>query len=519
HGRKVSRAVFGAQDGAAPKTGVGAILLAVPRQQAGLAEWCQTHGLRVPFFRQGDHSFRVLVSDSPARVVVLGSDAVGAWYGLCAWLDRLRGGADGALISPAGEITSAPGLAIRYTRDCVPGASFGRIEEALPALDWWARWRMNTTRIGQWPEPLTRPFLEAAHLRGIRVHVGLGVRNLCASDERAVARCAADFERFLQLGGDGTTVLWDDLPHERCAGHCDRCRARFGPDGLPREIVHVLEALCDVAARHKPQPEIIWCPPHYSRDRYPELSDEAFFEVIGRSRKVREHTRVLYCEFDPRRVELLDRFGLQRRVWWYNGMRSLYQICSRWAPPEMRLSIPGLVSFPQPEFGRFEWGWLMDIGARPDGSIALPSEQTRRALRSLSDRYDGYYPCMDTHPYHAAVSGLYAWAPQEFDQDAAEAIVFRSIFGPGSERAARHWSDLYGRLQVRLARAARPAGETDPTPIDRALREWRKARERVEATASGGHGLLDPTLLESVLARMREAENHLVALAQGHARN
>ena len=34
-------------------------------------------------------------------------------------------------------------------------------------------------------------------------------------------------------------------------------------------------------------------------------------------------------------------------------------------------------------------------------------------LRTLPARYQGYYPCTAGHPYHAAVSGLFAFSPRQ----------------------------------------------------------------------------------------------------------
>ncbi|HOX03508.1 MAG TPA: endonuclease/exonuclease/phosphatase family protein [Candidatus Paceibacterota bacterium] len=451
--------------------------------------------------------FRITVQPTPLRVAIVAASDIGLWYGACAWLDSLDNTANGTVLTPVGEFSGHSALALRFTRGLTPGDRISRIEDAIPALDWWARWRMNVTVASQYPGPLLQEYLAEAHKRGIRVLRGLGVRNLCAADDQAVAECAGEFRRFLQQGGDGVSLLWDDLPHERCRGHCQRCIERFGTNSLPHEIVRVLDALCDVAAQSQANPLIVWCPSHYSENRYPEMSDESFFRVIGASRPIRKQTHMYHCEFAPDKTAILERFGITNRVWWYNGMRTVYHVCRNWPDsPEWKLDIPGVKSFGAPDFARFEVGWKTGIGVREDGAVIPVPDRTWENLRTLSLRFQGCYPCMDQHPYHAAVSGLFALSPRTFDQREADRVVFRAMFGPGSAAVARNWSDAYVHLQVRLAQTAhRSPGNAQAADLERALAPWEGLAREVRTRADRGRSLLPATILESVLSRMDQA--------------
>jgi hypothetical protein len=487
----------------------GVVVLGRPSEFAPLAKWCQDRGVDLPTLASMPDGYRIVAQAKPWRIVIVAGTDVGAWYGACAWMDSLRDAADGSVSTPLGDVQDAPALAIRFTRGLGSGEHLSRPDEAIPSLDWWARWRMNVTHVGQHSERVLRGFLPEAHKRGIRVVHGLGVRHLCAADDGAVARCADELRSFLQLGGDGVSALWDDLPHDRCRGHCDRCRERFGANSLPHEIVRVLEALCDVAAQSPGHPLILWCPPHYSEDRYPELSDEAFFRVIGASRKVRQQTQMYYCEFAREKTAILDRAGITNRVWWYNGLRTVYHVSHNWpCQPEMKLTIPGLKSFDAPDFARFEVGWKTGIGVRGDGMVLPVPDKAWQDLRTLPACYQGYYPCTAGHPYHAAVSGLFAFSPRQFEQADADRVVFRAIFGPSSARPARAWSDAYVQFQVWLAQTAgSPITEAQMADSQRRLTQWRAWSREVQTCAGQGHSLLSPAALESALARMKEAED------------
>jgi hypothetical protein len=487
----------------------GVVALGRPSESAPLAKWCRDRSLDLASLASRPDGYHIVAQVKPWRIVIVADTDLGAWYGACAWMDSLRDAADGAVSTPLGEVDDAPALAIRFSRGLGASEHLSRPGEAIPSLDWWARWRMNVAHVGQLPEPALDTFLPEAHKRGIRAVRALGVRNLCAADDLAVARCAEEFKSFLQLGGDGASALWDDLPHDRCRGHCDRCRERFGTNSLPHEIVRILEALCDVAAQSPGQPLILWCPPHYSEDRYPELSDEAFFRVIGASRKIRQQTQMYYCEFAPEKLAILDQAGITNRVWWYNGLRTVYHVSHNWpCQPEMKLTIPGLKSFDVPDFARFEVGWKTGIGVRGDGTVLPVPDKAWQDLRTLPARYQGYYPCTAGHPYHAAISGLFAFSPRQFEQPEADRVVFRAIFGPGCAEAARAWSDAYVQLQVWLAQTAgSPNSEAQVADSQRRLARWRALSREVQACAGQGHSLLSPAILESTLSRMREAED------------
>ena len=486
----------------------GVVIFGRPGESAPLAQWCRDHGLDLSTLTSPPGRYHIIAQAKPWCVVIASDTDVGAWYGACAWLDSLRD-ADGAVTMPVGAMQDAPALAIRFSRGLGASGRLSRPQEAITSLDWWARWRMNVTHSDGLSGAALTNFLTEAHKRGIRVVHGLGVRNLCAADDAAVAKRVEEFRSFLQAGGDGMSALWDDLPHERCRGHCDRCRERFGTNSLPHEIVHILEAFCEVAAQSPGHPLMLWCPPHYSESRYPELSDAAFFRVIGASERVRKQTQMYFCEFAPEKTAILDRVGITNRVWWYNGLRTVYHVSHHWpTQPEMKLSIPGVKSFDAPDFARFEVGWKTGIGVRADGTVTPIPAQAWQDLRTLPERYDGYYPCTAGHPYHAALSGLFSFSPGKFDQTEADRMVFRAIFGPGSAAPARAWSDAYVQFQVWLAQSAHsPATEARLVEGQRRLTQWRRYAQEVQACAAKGHTLVAPAMLQSVLARMKEAED------------
>ena len=499
-----------ARDPLKPAAGnTGLVILGRPSQSAPLAKWCKGHGLEPSALASPPDAYHIFAEAKPCRVVIVANTDLGAWYGACAWLDSLRDAADGKVSMPLGEVHDAPALAIRFSRGLGGSEHLSRSEEAIQSLDWWARWRMNVAHVGGLPDPALKTFLAEAHKRGIRVVRGLRVRNLCAADDRAVAKCAEEFRRFLELGGDGVSALWDDLPHDRCGGHCDRCRERFGTNSLPREIVHVLEAICDVAAQSRRQPLILWCPPHYSENRYRELADDTFFRVIGSSQKVRQQTQMYYCEFARDKTAILDRGGITNRVWWYNGLRTVYHVAHNWpCSPDMKLTIPGVKSFDAPDFARFEVGWKTGIGVRSDGTVILSPDTVWQDLRTLPARFQGFYPCTAGHPYHAAVSGLFAFSPRQFDQDEADRVVFRAMFGPGCAQPARAWSEAYVQFQVSLAQSAgSPFTDAQKADAQQRLERWRALSREVQACAGTRHSLLAPAMLKSALARMKDAEN------------
>jgi hypothetical protein len=174
----------------------------------------------------------------------------------------------------------------------------------------------------------------------------------------------------------------------------------------------------------------------------------------------------------------------------------------------MKLTIPGVKSFDAPDFARFEVGWKTGIGVSGDGTVLPVPEKAWQDLRTLPARYQGYYPCTAGHPYHAAISGLFAFSPREFEQADADRVVFRAIFGPGCAKPARAWSDAYVQFQVWLAQtSSSPLTEIQRADSQQQLAQWRAWSRQVETCAGQGHSLLSPATRESVLARMRAAED------------
>ncbi len=492
------------------------LVLGCAGDSEGLAAWCREQGLAPAAFAARPESYRVVVRTNPVRLVIVAGSDLGLWYGACGWLDGLRKMLDGAPATPAGEFGGAPALPYRFTRGLTPRGSPASLEESVSWLDWWARWRLNVTIVGGATDRMLPEFLREAHLRGIRVLHGLGVRNLCASDDDAIKRLSEEFRRYLQEGGDGVSMLWDDLPHARCGGHCDRCRARFGPNSLPHEIVRILEALCDVAAQSPSRPLVVWCPPHYSEQRYPEMSDEEFFRVIGASRKVREQTHLYYCEFAPEKLAVLDRHGLTRRIWWYNGLRTVYHVAHHWpSPPGIRLAIPGVKTFEAPDFAPFEVGWKTGSGVSADGDVIRAPGRTWQHLQALPTHYQGYYPCTATHPYHAALGGVFAFNPGGFNQAEADQVIFRAMFGPDTAELARAWSAAYAQLQIQLAQHCEGNSRSNGvSEVATQLTAWRALAGQFRARVRQDRSLLPPNLLASVLARMAEAETEVARLAE-----
>jgi hypothetical protein len=145
---------------------------------------------------------------------------------------------------------------------------------------------------------------------------------------------------------------------------------------------------------------------------------------------------------------------------------------------------------------------------RRDGTVLPAPDKAWQDLRTLPSRYQGYYPCTAGHPYHAAVSGLFAFSPREFDQTEADHVVFRAMFGPGCDRAARAWSDAFMWFQVWLAQTAgNPLTEVQIGGARDRLAQWRAYSNDVRACAAPGHSFLEPALLQTALARMKEAED------------
>lgn len=485
------------------------ILLVKQEASPDFIKWCKKLNLKSTVGNSGSNSYRITTLHNPLRVLIIGSDEIGAWYGACEWLNSLVVRTDKQVRMPLGEKTGAPAFDIRFARKYKPFVDTGSVKDAIPTMDWWARWRSNVTNMSFRPDSYTQKFLSEAHKRGIRVLISMDVRNTCASDDEAVAKLADRFKHFLEIGGDGMLALWDDLPNKRCDGHCEACKKRFGAKGLPSEIVHIMEAFCDVAEKHPGKEYVIWCPSHYNYGRYKELSDEDFFKVVGESAKIKSDTYMITTQCALDRVAFLDNFGIKQRIWWYNGMRSVYAILSRWKPPRSnrRLSIPNFKQFENADFARFDSGEWMDVDIGDNDKIKWPTQDKWENLRQAPERFQGYYFCGPTHPYHAAVSGLYSFSPKKFRQEEADELVFRAMFGSSSVKSARKWSDFYNELQVWLARNKnRPLSDEKRRQCVQLMENWRKARAEVEASVALGHILLPQDALKLAIEDMQKAE-------------
>jgi len=516
YGLKVVQEVKAKKPFGASVNGTAQILLAEQGKPASLRQWLKANGVKdVP---TGANAYRVTVLNNPPRVVIVGSDAVGAWYGACAWLDSLMAGKSGPVRMPANAISGAPEMEIRYVRGFTPtplgDKSVKRIssgiEDDIVRFDWWARWRLNTILVRQ-PEP---DYIREAHKRGFRLLMSLGVRNLCASDDKAMAELVDGFDRFLKLGGDGAHMLWDDLPTERVLGHCPKCNERFGPKSISKEIIHVLEALCDVAAKYPGEKYIIWCPPHYTRERYKEIPDAEFFSVISASDKVRTNTYMFHAQCSNQQVAVLDGFDIKKRVWWYNGLRPESHAIARVRPNDVKNRIKGQVG--NFDFARMDAaGFVEDITAQRDiRALRAFSGDVWKALRLVPDRFQGVYYCGGSTAYHTALMGLFDFSPRKFSQDGADRVLFRALFGPGSDKAARRWSDLCNDIEVRLAKKMGDGEQlsfSEQQEIAQLMDEWRKARAEVETYAARHKSVLPPNYIEPLLTGMAESEEKVQA--------
>ena len=534
YGLKVVQEVNAKKPFGASVSGTAQIVLAEQGKPASLKQWLKANGVKdVP---TGANAYRVTVLNNPLRVVVVGSDAVGAWYGACAWLDSLMANKSGPVRTQFQSISGAPAMELRYVRvisKVVYPEKDGKAKEvadlqyAKPtmtaprhgkepppgdewtSLDWWARWRLNV--VGG---PGDRRFLAEAHKRGFKALMSLGVRGLCASDDRAVADLAARFDEFLKLGGEGAHMLWDDLPSERVAGHCPRCIERFGPKSMAKEIIHILEALCDVAAKYPDKKYIVWCPPHYSRGRYKEMPDEEFFGAISASDKVRNQTYMQYAQCSNQQVAMLDSFNIKQRVWWYNGLRPESITIGRQRLRELQNRIKKQVA--NPDFARMDAaGFVEDITAQKDiRSLRAFSADVWKALRLVDDRFQGMYLCGPVWAYATGEAGIFEMSPKKFSQAGADRVVFRTIFGPGSDKATREWSDLCNDIEVRLTRKmcnSEQLSASEQQEIAQLVEKWRKSRAEVETCAARRKSLLPQDYVAPMLTGMSQAEENVMA--------
>ena len=412
-------------------------------------------------------------------------------------------------------------------------------EEHEAVFDWWARWRINALTVGSADPKL---FAEARK-RGMKLLIRLNTRNLCAADDKAVANTAAAFDAFLKAGGDGFWTLWDDLPRERVYGHCDKCRAKFGQNSMPKEIAHILEALVDVAAKYPEKKYLVWCPTHYNYGRYadvteeqfrfgehqrlselnrrvdghsPSMPDDYFFKNVA-TEKVRNGTYMCYCEFEPERIAFVNSFGIKNIVWWYNGFRSVYNILTRWAPPEprMKLKIPDVVATGGAEFSRMDSGWLMGIGVKDDGTIIWATDAVKQDLRTLANRIQGAYLCGGAGAYHNALMGLYSFYPSRFDQRRADKLVFGSVFGPGSDGPGRRWQDEYSFLTAWLSKKSmQPFTDKEKQEAEGFIKQWQKDRSEFEAVAARKRTVLPAYFVDTLLSGVSGAEKEVTDIVQ-----
>ena len=438
---------------------------------------------------------------------------MGAWYGACAWLDSLTTAPGGLVKSAVGDMNGSPALKIRiapwFTNS--PDTSGDWVTSQIPFLDWCARWRFNAYLVG----PLdanTERYLAEAHKRGIRVMQTLDVRNPCPSDEKQVAALMAQVDEFLKRGGDGVTGLWDDMFGERIQGHCEVCRKRFGPNGITKEIIFIVEAITDVARKYPGEKIIIWCPPHYVRNRYKELTDEEFYGKISASKKVRTETYLWYTQCGDEPTSFLDRYGMKRRIWWYNGIYPLAHAVVRHKSDEIKAQVKGRLA--NLDFVPFDAvGFMEDIIHTNDiWTIYPPGDAKWKALRHVADRFQGMYFCGPgpyTTPFQAAQVGLFDWSPKAYQQSEADRAAFRAIFGPDSEGPPRKWSDLENDIEVRLAKkivAGESLSDAEKQEIGKLMDLWRTQRAEVEALAARGESLVPRSFLAPLLAGMRDAQ-------------
>ena len=430
----------------------GLVVICDANRTASLIDWAHSNGFGELSAVPGPEGYRLAVRDKPLRVLVRGSDEIGTWYGLCGWLDSIRSEPDGSPRAGLGDQQGKPGLKIRFTRPIQANPRFKSVEEMRSSLDWWAQWRMNVALGNGYPEPLWSAFIQESHQRGIRVLCVLGVRNLRRRARRG--RQGRRVRTFSQLGGDGAFALWDDLPRERCKGHCDACRKRFGENSLPREIVHVLESLAAVAARQTAPPLIIWCPPHYSARRYRDMPDEVFFQEgrqLGGRSTMDAHV-VLRSVAGGRR--LADRNGLTQRVWWYNGVRSVYH-CKLWARTR---DIKRDLAFSQNGFpASSRVGKWASTSTPTAASSRLPRPTARRCRHCrnvMTDSTPGRGPSLSCR----RGGGLCLVAAVVFATGGGSACVPGHVWtaerhdGPRVERSVRRVADGSGDMPARAVR-------------------------------------------------------------------
>ena len=433
----------------------------------------------------GADGYVLRVSAERRRVVLIGGSGNGLIRGAFA-LAQLTFSSPGGCAWPVTTLCDTPELPIRMTRDILsnahPPANMTREDKARCQFDWWARWGLNYTFLPSSSAKAlpadtqyARWCLREAHDRGMRAGANLGGRSLCASDPVEMAAYLEQARHLLAIGCDFLSVLFDDLPSARTAGHCDRCVKQFG-GSLAREQRHILEALQKTLEAFGPDRQLIWCPTYYSLGMtgYQNAAEgpEAYFSILGESAPVRK-AWMYHCAFDGTFNAYLDSKGLTRRIWWYNGIRTYYYMVSRkfdgydgWGE---RLTIPGVKDF-HSFFSPFEHGWLMPSFNSADPSLhpcvaplvtasrdalnrtVIPQESWSE-LRQIAARMDGVYFCGANTPYHIGLTGVFAAHPQRFDARQAERMVMTAMFGAQGQPIAERWQAAYGEVQMILARA------------------------------------------------------------------
>ena len=81
------------------------VFLGVPTKSRAIADWCKANKINGPTKKPGSNAYRVTVLSDPPRVLILGSDDIGAWYGACEWLDSILLSSDKAASTPVGEMS------------------------------------------------------------------------------------------------------------------------------------------------------------------------------------------------------------------------------------------------------------------------------------------------------------------------------------------------------------------------------------------------------------------------------
>ncbi|MGB9624543.1 MAG: glycoside hydrolase family 20 zincin-like fold domain-containing protein [Phycisphaerae bacterium] len=499
----------------------------------------------------GEDGYQLGVLPAENAAVVLGHGGNGVIRGAFALAQLAADDGRGCFL-PELLVSDTPEMRMRFTRgilsDLQLSSEMSAEERLTCALDWWARWGLNyaiipheATSAVQEQDRRIRWFVEAAHSRGMKAGASLGGRSLCPSDAAAMHDYLARARHLLTLGCDFLLVLFDDLPRERLAGHCQRCVRRFG-GSLAAEQRFILEAVADVLSEFAADRRLIWCPTYYSLGMTGYIGGaegpDAYFSILGRSARVRQ-AYMFHCAFDRRFNAYLDAKGIKHRVWWYNGIRTAYYMVSRdfgdyqgWGP---RLTIPGLKDF-RGFFSPFENGWLMPGYDSADPSLhpclaplaqAARDEHGRtiippaswRELAHLPECMGGVYLCGASDPYAIALAAVFGTHPARFDQDKAQQAILDAIFSRGGSRYAVPWQRAYSQAQLLLAHSqGRPLTADGRAAIRRLLAEMEAMHQSLRQCAAAGKAALPRPVVEGLLAEMRQWQARIDSLAAGTPR-